>query len=983
ICFPGTRLDILKRIENWIRNVSLTDPVLWICGMAGRGKSTIASTVAHNWRSRASCAVFHFRRGQSALNSRVLCALARQLGSSLVPDVKNAVLESVRENEGVAEPGRRLDEQFETLFVAPMAKLKNHPYPILIVVDALDECDNSKDAVDFVRLIHKHASSFPTNVKFLLTCRPEDPIRRHLESKQWQKEDLDSAPGINNDLARFIQHACTQIRDDHDLSEDWPSSGDIEQLVKMSQGVFQWARTVATYLGDGSPVDRLWALLKRPSTWSGLDDLYHQILSKAFDNLRLDPVRQDILCRVLGTLVVAPHPVSLDVIATLYSKHEIFDGIETGRIIPFLRKDVLADLNSLLFIPESPAQPMRLMHTSIRDLLASELRCKQQPFYVDSSRCHQQLANVCLEIMLGDLKENICNLSEVSKPGSEVQDIVDREISKGVQYCCRAWSTHVTQGVKWPRPGESTATGELAYFELFSKEKLMCWLEVMSLVGGTMDAIIAANEVNEWLLVNMPKQDLLTALWRDVRRFIDMFLEPISFGPLHIYISALPHCPTKTEIWNIYGKLAKVRILHGHRMSTWPSHVWTRPFDAEVTSVAFSPDGKVLAVGSEDGTVRLLDIQTGTLLGEPLAGHKDTVWSVDFSPNGKILASASGDKTIRLWDANAGTALGGPLTGHRDWVRSVCFSPDGRLLASGSNDKTVRLWNTQTGAAVDEWLFAHSGKITSVCFSPDGEVLASGSQDRTIRLWEPQTGKPVGGPLEYHDGWVRSVRFSPDGELLASGCGDRSIRILSVTDTEARVLTGHSGDVNSVCFLPDGKVLASGSEDGTIRLWNTQTGAVMGEPLTGHSQTVWSVCCSPDGKLLASGSDDKTVRLWDPLAAAAVAGSPVSHHAKISTVCFSPDGKRIATVINGWLRGKIQLWDPQTGAAVGEPLTGHRGEICSVCFSPDGNLLASGSRDDTIRLWDSQTGAALGGPLRGHSSFVNSVCFSPDGKYLA
>ncbi|KIO27423.1 hypothetical protein M407DRAFT_243362, partial [Tulasnella calospora MUT 4182] len=158
-CFPGTRVKILERIDSWIRHTSTPDQVLWIRGMAGRGKSTIASTVAHGWKCRASCAIFHFRRGQNTVNTRFLCTLARQLGNSLAPDVKNAVLESVRQNQDVTN--QRLEEQFKTLFVAPLSKLNVQSHPILIVVDALDECDNPKDAVDLVRLIHKHSSSFP------------------------------------------------------------------------------------------------------------------------------------------------------------------------------------------------------------------------------------------------------------------------------------------------------------------------------------------------------------------------------------------------------------------------------------------------------------------------------------------------------------------------------------------------------------------------------------------------------------------------------------------------------------------------------------------------------------------------------------------------------------------------------------------------------------------------------------------------------
>ncbi|KAG9047223.1 hypothetical protein FS837_002785 [Tulasnella sp. UAMH 9824] len=303
ICFPGTRVEILKRINNWIGDVSAPERVLWIRGMAGRGKSTIASTVVHDWRCRASCAIFHFRRGQSTVNTRFLCTLARQLGSSLVPEVKDAILDTVRENSDVAN--QRLEEQFETLFVAPLSKLNSQGHPIIIIVDALDECDNPKDAVDFVRLIDRHCSLLPVNLKFLLTCRPEAPLVRALEPKKWRLEDLDKMADVSDDLERFIEQAFKQMRDsDPRLPKDWPSSEDVRTLVEMSQGLFQWARTAITYVGDGSPVNRLRALLKRPSMWGQLDGLYHQILSKAFDSVRLDPTRQDLLRRVLGTLIV-------------------------------------------------------------------------------------------------------------------------------------------------------------------------------------------------------------------------------------------------------------------------------------------------------------------------------------------------------------------------------------------------------------------------------------------------------------------------------------------------------------------------------------------------------------------------------------------------------------------------------------------------------------------------------------------------------
>ncbi|KIO27397.1 hypothetical protein M407DRAFT_73241, partial [Tulasnella calospora MUT 4182] len=981
ICSPGTRMKILEQIDSWIRDSS--DRVIWVRGMAGRGKSTIASTVVHRWKYRASCAIFHFRRGQNTLNTRIVCALARQLATSLVPEVRNAVLESVRENEDIAD--QRLKEQFETLFVAPLGRLNSQTHPILIVIDALDECDNPKDAVDFVRLIDQHSKVFPSGVRFLLTCRPEAPLLRALEPRQWPSEDLDTVADVTYDLERFIGQAFQQIRDsDPEVPKDWPLPEDIARLVEMSQGLFQWARTAIEFVSNGSPVDRFLDLLKQPSVWTGLDELYQQILSKAFGSVDSNPVKQDILSRVLGALVVAPYPVSLEMIADFYGDHEIFSSTNRENIIRYLRKDILAELNSLLFIPPSIADPMRLMHTSIRDLLTSKLRCQQQPYYVDLVWHHKQLASTCFNVMRTHLKENICDLSDLSQPSLEVQDIMERNVSKTVRYCCRAWSTHLTEGVQWPSPNENGATIELDDFVSFTKEKVMCWLEVMSLVGATAEAINMARRAYQWLLRHngVLELSLLATLWHDVQRFITSFSEPISFGPLHVYVSALPHCPLETELWRLYGKHAKVQTVSSLRTATWLSNLWTRTTDARVTSVAFSPDGQVLASTFQNKTIQLWDTQTGMLaVGEPLKGHIDWIKTVCFSPDGKILASGSDDKTIRLWNTQTGAAVDQPLTGHTNFVTSVCFSPDGKVLASGSNDKTIRLWDTQTKAAVGGPLVGHTSLVTAVCFSPDGSVLASGSHDQTIRLWDTQAGAAVNTPPTGRPDAIGFVSFSPDGKRLASApSNDETIQLWDIHTGRAvgRLLKGHTDWVESLRFSPDGKILASGARDKTIRFWNSQTGAVVGKPLKGHTDGCGSLCFSPHGKVLASGGNDTTIRLWYTQTGAAVCGPLRGHTDWVRTVCFSPDGKVLAS---GSGDRTIRLWDTRSGAALGEPLTGHTNLLVSLCFSPDGNVLASGSHDRTIRLWDAQTGAPLA-ELLGSRLATRSLHFSPDGNLL-
>ncbi len=435
-------------------------------------------------------------------------------------------------------------------------------------------------------------------------------------------------------------------------------------------------------------------------------------------------------------------------------------------------------------------------------------------------------------------------------------------------------------------------------------------------------------------------------------------------------------------------------------------------------SVAFSPDGSRLVSGFQDGTVRLWDGATRTEVAT-LEGHTDRVTSVSFSPDGRLLASGGGrdDRTVRLWDAATQTEIA-TLRGHTDEVRSVSFSPDGRLLASGGgwNDRAVRLWDVAT-QEVTATLEEHGGGIRSVAFSrdgailvsasadgtvllrdvetgnaaglsghgslssmalsPDGVLLASGYHDGAIRLWDAATRKTI-ATLEGHTAWVGSVAFSSDGALLASGSWDRMVKLWDVgTRKLVGTLQGHTGGVTSVSFSPDGATLASagGSNDATIRLWDVATREASGI-LEGHTNSVQSVAFSPpDGALLASGGgrEDKTVKLWD-VGNRELIGTLEGPESEINTVAFSPDGKTLASGSYG-----VRLWDVGTRTPIAT--LPNRSWVGSVAFTPDGQSLVSGSWGP-VELWDLETRTRTV-TLTGHTNGVHSVAVTRDGATLA
>lgn len=408
-----------------------------------------------------------------------------------------------------------------------------------------------------------------------------------------------------------------------------------------------------------------------------------------------------------------------------------------------------------------------------------------------------------------------------------------------------------------------------------------------------------------------------------------------------------------------------------------------------IHTLAFSPEGNILASAGEGSRIILWDVEALQPLLEIEREESSGTLSIAFSPNGKTLAAASRNRTIKMYDTSTGQRIGEAFTVHSGEVANVTYHPQEDILVSSSLDGTIIFWDideeTNNGKQLTED-FVWSREM-NVSFSPDGKTLACAHENEII-LWDIASGQPLPESLDGENDRVFGVAFSPDGKTLASATVDGTLILWDLASKKPRIGPWTAGipdqyqGFNNLAFSPDGKVLAnvSGHENRMITLWDTSNGGQIGEPLKKENYRYnQCIAISPDGSLLAAGGEGETI-MWD-----LVTGKPIAflgvHVGWVSNLVFSPDGKILAT----GAEDGIILWDLANMQPLSQTLRDHQSPVLNLAFSPDGSLLASASYDGEIILWDAVSQAPLGEPLSGAASSEwrsAIIDFSPNGKSL-
>ena len=497
-CLKGTRKEVLLQLDQWLRNDG-DQRIFWLNGLAGTGKSTIAQTFAEISFADGKLGASFFCSRDSADRSNlqaIFPTLAFQLAYRY-PHFRERLLKVLKASPDVVQES--LSSQIEKIIIRPLTETK---IPTLIIIDALDECKDREPASALLSVLSRYVHEIP-EAKFFITGRPEPPIREGFRLKSLRPiTDVLKLHDVNrslvdDDIKLYLRAYLTKIREtrsDCEFPEDWPSSYDINLLCKEAGGLFIYASTVVKFVAPKYhlPTERLDLIILRSKDAAheeGINDLYTQILELAFQDAK--PSEQELYSHfrnVVGAILLASRPLSRKVLSKLLGN--------CGT--PFHISTTLRFLHSVLNVPDSEDEPIRVFHKSFPDFLTDRTRCKDDRFFIDPATRHENILFSCLDLMEKSLKKNICELDDYVAL-DEVPDLSTRReqyIGGSLEYACLFWTKHLAST---PGKGPGAKKIQEAIDKFFTK-RLLCWIEVLSIVGHLGTAVNAIDDIQQWYI---------------------------------------------------------------------------------------------------------------------------------------------------------------------------------------------------------------------------------------------------------------------------------------------------------------------------------------------------------------------------------------------------------------------------------------------------------------------------------------------------
>ena len=518
-CLKGTREGVLREIEVWEAD-KMNESVYWLKGPAGCGKSAVAQTFGERSAANGNLGASFFcsRDYPDRRNLRlVFLTIAYDL-AYWSADFKTVLWPIIRANPDVQYD--TLHIQFEKLLVRPFIQTG---LSATIVVDALDECEDNEPVSEFLSALARHVHKIRT-VKFFITGRPEDRIRSGftlppLQTKELSLYDVESAT-IDSDIKSFVKTRLEEIasRRSHSIRGQWPSDQDIAMILKKTAGLFIIASVIVRFIESTSatPQKRLKLIVDMPNSTiyegkSGVDVIYHQILSASFENIdEDDPDFFHQLHLVVGSIVLALKPLPRASLA------EILD------MTPEDIWHILSHLHSVLIVPTSQSEPIRILHKSFADFITDKQRCADTRYCIDAPSHHSELGVRCLKLMKTTLRKNICRLPPYAM-NKDVKDLPtrrERYIGAPLSYACSSWGKHLQLSSK------NRTDTVLRLINDFFAHHLLSWLEVLSIQETFHISIHCLHDVRSWVTHVSISIIFL---------FNRLFLKPISRVPIKVY----------------------------------------------------------------------------------------------------------------------------------------------------------------------------------------------------------------------------------------------------------------------------------------------------------------------------------------------------------------------------------------------------------------------------------------------------------------